>query len=312
MCARKSATALALSLERRRNTRDCDVRAARRDGWSRLLLYVSPLCQRDDPLARCTAALRRASRGGLQQAGFLPMRARKSTTASLSPSTGGAARSLATCARRAALVGVGRWPMEAHCASETALFVGARPRSDVPAAVSNKQLSCVCAQEKAPPRALSLSRGGASRALVTCARRVVLVGVGLCPMEANCANEMVLSFGARSRSDVLAAASDKQLSCAWVQEKAPPRRSLPRQEAQHTRLQRARAAPRCLESVPGLWKPTASAKRAFPSVHGRPPTSQPRPPTSRFLAHVRKKKRHRARSLSRGGGAARSLATCAR
>ena len=48
--------------------------------------------------------------------------------------------------------------IEAHCASGTAVFLSARPCSDVRALASNEQLTCACAQvKKAPPRALSLS-----------------------------------------------------------------------------------------------------------------------------------------------------------
>ena len=207
----------------------------------------------------------------------------------LSLSGGGAARALAACARCAALVGVGPCPLEAHCASETPLFLGARPCSVVPAAASNKQLSCACAQEKAPPRALSLSGGSAAGALAACARRAALVGVGSCPMEAPCASKTALSHGARPCSNVPAAASDRQLSCACAPKKRYRARSLSRLQAQHARLRRARAAPRWLESVPALWKLTAPARRPSPSMHGRAPTCQPRPPTSSCLAHVRKK-----------------------
>ena len=62
---------------------------------------------------------------------------------------------------------------------------------------------------------------------------------------------------------------------------------------------RARAALRWLKFFPNQWKPTAPARRPSPSVHGRALTGQPRRPTSSFLTHVRKMKRHRVRSLSR-------------
>jgi len=55
---------------------------------------------------------------------------------------------LAACARHAALIGVGPCVMEARCASETALSVGARPCSEELAAASNMQLVRACAQEK--------------------------------------------------------------------------------------------------------------------------------------------------------------------
>ena len=48
--------------------------------------------------------------------------------------------------------------MEAHCVNETALFFGARPCSDVPAAAFNEQPEFACAPESTPLRELSLSR----------------------------------------------------------------------------------------------------------------------------------------------------------
>ena len=54
-----------------------------------------------------------------------------------SVSEGDAARVLAARVRRAALVGVGPWLVKAHYASEMANFLGARPCSDMLAAVSN-------------------------------------------------------------------------------------------------------------------------------------------------------------------------------
>ena len=195
MCARKSATARAFSFERRRSTRACGVRAPRRAGWSRSVPHENSLRQRDGPLPRCTAALRRAS-SGLQQAAFLRMCARKSPPRALSLSEGGAARALAACVCCAALIGVGPCSMEAHCASETALSLGARPRSVVPAVASNKQLSCACAHEKALPRALSLSRGGAARALAACSCRAAPVEIGSSTLEGRRANGRALSFGA--------------------------------------------------------------------------------------------------------------------
>ena len=143
--------------------------------------------------------------------------------------------------------------------------------------------------------------------------RAALVGVGFCPMEALCTSEAALSLGARPRSDVPAAASNKQLSCACAQGITPLRAlSLSREKAQHARLRRVRAALCWLDSVPALWKPTAPARRRSASVHGRAPTCLPRLPTSSFLAHVREKKTPpRMLSLS-GEGAARALAVCAR
>ena len=158
----------------------------------------------------------------------------------------------------------------------------------------------MCARNQAPLRALSLPGGGAARSLAKCARRAALVGLGFCPMEAHSASKTALSLGARSRSNVPAAASNKLLSCACAQDKAPPRAlSLSREGAARAHAAYARVAPLWLGWDFALRRPTAPARRPSPSVHGRNPMCQPRPPTSSFLAHVRKKKRHRARSLSR-------------
>ena len=78
------------------------------------------------------------------------------TTRSLSG--GGAARALAVRARSAALVGSVPCPTEAHYASATALFLGARLRSDVSTMGSNKQPAFACAHRRMYHRALSLSR----------------------------------------------------------------------------------------------------------------------------------------------------------
>ena len=61
---------------------------------------------------------------------------------------------------------------------------------------------------QAPLHSLSLSRGGAARALAKRARRAALVGVGACPMEGHYSSKRPLFFGARPRPDVPAAASN--------------------------------------------------------------------------------------------------------
>ena len=76
---------------------------------------------------------------------------------------------LAARARRAALGRVGSGHMEAHCASETALSLGARPCSDVPAAPSNKQPAFACARTQTRLRLLSLGR---RRSTCACGVRV--------------------------------------------------------------------------------------------------------------------------------------------
>ena len=87
--------------------------------------------------------------------------------------------------------------------------------------------------------------------------------------------------------------------------------SLSRKEARHARLRCARAAPRWLASFFALWKPTTAAIQFSPSVHGRAPTCQSRPPTSSRRPRVRTHHRTITPTLS-GGGAPRTLAMRAR
>ena len=86
-----------------------------------------------------------------------------------------------------------------------------------------------------------------------------------------------------------------------------PSHALCREEAHHARLPGVCAAPRWLESVHGLRKPTTPARRPSFSVHGRAPTCQPQPPTSGLLAHMRTRERAIACSHS-GGDIAHALA----
>ena len=85
--------------------------------------------------------------------------------------------------------------MEAHCASETALSLGARPCSDVPIVAFNRQQAFVCALTRTRYRVFFLSGGGAARALAACACRAALVGVGPCPIVVHCVSETALSCG---------------------------------------------------------------------------------------------------------------------
>jgi len=82
------------------------------------------------------------------------------TVRARSLSGGSAARALATCARPAALVGIGPYPMEAYCTSGTAVSLGARLCSDVRAACSKRAADLrACASQNCANRARSLSLG---------------------------------------------------------------------------------------------------------------------------------------------------------
>ena len=157
--------------------------------------------------------------------------------------------------------------------------------------------------------ACSLSAGGAARALAACARCAALIGVGLCFTEVHCASDTALFLGARPCSDVPAVvASNGVRVCAHAN--APPR-AFSRHVTHHARLWRLRDAPRWLESVPGLPKPTAPAIRPFSSTHCRALTCQPRPPKSSRRSRVGTHERATRCSHS-GVGAARARAACAR
>ena len=91
------------------------------------------------------------------------------------------------------------------------------------------------------------------------------------------------------------------LCLRWVARVARLRataRSLSQEEAQHARFRRALAAPRCLESAHTLWKPTAPAGRPSPSVQGRAPTRQPRPPNEQLTCVRAQVKQRKPRALS--------------
>ena len=168
----------------------------------------------------------------------------------------------------------------------------------------------VCAHSNAPPRALS-SRGGAARALAARVRCAALFEVSSLPIKAHCVSEI----GPHPRCMAVLRRASRGLQrasgvnvCAHAN---APARTHSWAEAQHARLRRARAALRWLQWAYALVKNTASARRPFPSVHGRAPTCQPRLQTSSRRLRVRTRKRATACTLS-GGSAAPALAECAR
>ena len=71
--------------------------------------------------------------------------------------------------------------MKAYYASETALFLGARPCSDVLAAAFNEQPAFACAHTRLRHRTLSLGRSAACT-VAACACRAALVGAGFYPL----------------------------------------------------------------------------------------------------------------------------------
>ena len=158
----------------------------------------------------------------------------------------------------------------------------------------------MCARKNATARALSLGRRRSSRACVVRAprragwSRSVTYGSSLRQRGA-------ISLGARPCSDMPAAASTEQLTCACAQVKkrhCVRFLSLGRRPA---RALSACARPAALVGVgPCPMEPTSPAKRPSRSVHGHIPTCQPRPPTSSLLAYMRKENSATARALSLG------------
>ena len=129
---------------------------------------------------------------------------------SLSLSGGSTASALATCGRLAALVGVGSYPMEAYCASGTAVSLGARPCFGVRAVCSTRAADLrKCANQNFANRArsLSLSGGSTASALATCGRPAALIGVGSYPTKDYCTSGTAVSLGARPCFGVRAACS---------------------------------------------------------------------------------------------------------
>ena len=168
-----------LSTGRRRSASACDARAPCRASCGRYMSYGRALHRRDASLPRCKTVLQRAS-GGLQRAaGFRG--ARKLATALAVRREQGAARTLATRERRAALDVIGPCPTKVHCTGEKPLSLGARPCFDVPDAAFHERppfawrtQTCHCVG--------CLWGAGAARALATRARRAALAVVGPCLM----------------------------------------------------------------------------------------------------------------------------------
>ena len=93
--------------------------------------------------------------------------------------------------RRETLVALAQCATEAHCASGTAVSLGARPDSDVRATASKRAAYLrMCASKKsANARALSFLGGGDARALPTCARRGALAALAPCALGGHYLNE---------------------------------------------------------------------------------------------------------------------------
>ena len=164
-CAHMRSCHRTLSLMRMRGTRACEARAPRRAGWSRSISYESTLRQRNGPLARCTAVFHTCQPRPPTSSLLVYVRKENSATArALSLERESAARALAARVRRAALVGVGPYPIKPHCASETSLSFGERPCSGMPAAASSEKSEFACVHTRLHHHTLSLRRRSSTRA----------------------------------------------------------------------------------------------------------------------------------------------------
>ena len=110
---------------------------------------------------------------------------------------GGAARKLATRARRGALIVHGKRFVEGRRAGERHLYFGVRPWYDVRAAASNAKPAPRVLRGAGAP-ALCLWGGGAARKLAARARRAALEVVKLRPVKGHRTGVRPLSFDARS------------------------------------------------------------------------------------------------------------------
>ena len=120
---------------------------------------------------------------------------------------GGAARALATQARRAAVVMVGPCTMKDHCTSERPLQLAAKPWCGVPGKASYTAGVRVT-NTRARHCAGYLLGGGAVRELVACARRAAMGVISSCAIECHCTSGRPLPLGARPWCDVFASASN--------------------------------------------------------------------------------------------------------
>ena len=157
MCAR-AATARALCGEEAQQARlrHCA-------GWSRLHTLKGPRTREEASLVRCKTVVPRAGLGlahGRLVCACVLMRARHRARSLWG---GGAARALATRARRASQIGNGNPSLEGRCASTKALSFGARPWWHASALASRAAGLRMCARER-PPRALSVGRRRSRRA----------------------------------------------------------------------------------------------------------------------------------------------------
>ena len=209
LCAHASAP----HFDRRRSTHACVMRAPCRADWSRSMSNEKPLCHPKGPFSRCTTVLRCTSCGLRPPVGECvcvhanaPPRARSREEAQH-------ARSRRACAAPP-LLGVGSCPIKAHCTSEADLFsVHGRALTYQPWPPTSSRRLRVRTLERATR--FSLGRRRSTRACgVRAPHRTGRSGT--CSLEAHCAIETALFLGARTCSDVPAAASDDQpaFACA--------------------------------------------------------------------------------------------------
>ena len=245
VCAHAIATPRYLSLRKRRSTRACGARAPRRAGCSRPMSLGRTLNQREASLLRCNAMLRRVRRSLQREAGF---RVSAHAIAPLSSSSVGMRRGTRACGARAPRrAGCSRpVPYERTPHQRGASLLGRKTvlRHDS-CGLQRKAGLRVCAYAIAPPRYLSLRKRRSTHA---CGARA--------PRRAGCSRSVSLGRALNQReASLLRCKAVLRCASRWLQQTVGlrvsvhamvPLRSLSRDEAQHARLRRARAAPRWL------------------------------------------------------------------
>ena len=195
--ARERAKLRSQFIDSRRSTRVA-TRAPRRAGCGHLMYHTTPPHRRAASLHRRKTVVRRASYDLQHTADFLLALTRARHCARCL-SGRGAARTLATRARRAALVVVASHTTQGHRTSERPLSFGARPYCDVPAVASNTQKAFAWRSHERTT-VLAVSREEARHSSTTRAYRAAPVVIMSRTIQGHCTGEIHLSPSAQDRA----------------------------------------------------------------------------------------------------------------
>ena len=260
--ARKCATALAVSVGRRRSTCVCGARAPCRAGCGRFTPYESALYQREASLPRCKTVLRRGSCSLQRAAGFRVAHA----SAPLRWLSVGRRRSMRACEVRApCCAGCNRSMPYGRTLYRREAFLLRRKT-----VLQRASCGLYFAQPAFALRALArlcavcLWREGAARAPAACVWRAARAVVAPFQLEEHRTSEKPLSFSARPCSNVPAAAFTSRSRLSLCVRWRASALSVCGEKAQHARLLRACGVPRGLWSFYFSWKSTATARSLSP------------------------------------------------